>query len=197
MDVTFPGVPLEFSWTVPPVECGLKDGVLRAVAAPGTDIFIAPGTPPFENLSAARALAPVPDGDWQLSARVRVEFRDTYDAGVLALWSDDTHWAKLCFERSPQGAPMVVSVICREVADDANSWNVAGDTVWLRISRTDGAFAFHASTDGSHWEFVRHFALPAAQVGFVVQAPIGEGCSATFDNVRYATGRLADLRDGS
>lgn len=192
-----PGVPLEFSWTVPPVECGLKDGVLRAVAGPGTDIFIAPGTPRFHQMSAARALAPMPEGDWRLSARVRVDFRDRYDAGVLLLWADEAHWAKLCFERSPAGQPMVVSVVCREVSDDANSWPVDGDTVWLRIARTEGAFAFHASSDGTHWEFVRHFDVPATHVGFVVQAPIGTGCTATFDNVSYATGRLEDLRDGS
>jgi regulation of enolase protein 1 (concanavalin A-like superfamily) len=196
MDFTLPGVPLEFSWTVPPVECRLQDGVLQAVAAAQTDIFVDP-TGRQHQLSAARALAPMPDGDWRFSARVRVDFRDTFDAGVLLLWGDDAHWAKLCFERSPAGVPMVVSVVCREVADDANSWPVTGDSVWLRVSRTNGVFAFHASSDGSRWEFVRHFALPATQVGFVVQAPTGTGCSVVFDQVRYAEGTLTDLRDGS
>lgn len=196
MEFTLPGVPLEFTWAVPPVECGLTDGVLRAIAAPGTDIFIDP-TDRFRQLSAARALAAIPDGDWQFSARVRVEFRDRFDAGVLLLWSDDRHWAKLCFERSPAGQPMVVSVVCREVADDANSWPVFDDTVWLRVSRVDGAYAFHASDDGQRWQFVRHFAIPAAQMGFVVQAPIGAGCTAVFDCVRFVTATLSDLRDGS
>lgn len=196
MELTLPGVPLEFAWTVPPVECRLSDGVLRATAAPGSDIFIDP-TGKFRQLSAARALAAIPDGDWQFSARVRVDFRDRFDAGVLLLWQDDQQWAKLCFERSPAGVPMVVSVVCREVADDANSWPVTGDSVWLRISRVEGAYAFHASADGAHWEFVRHFALTAAHLGFVVQAPIGTGCTATFDHVRFAAGTLTDLRDGS
>ncbi len=92
---------------------------------------------------------------------------------------------------------MVVSVVCREVADDANSWSVPGDAVWLRISRVDGVFAFHASADGSQWEFVRHFAIAATQLGFVVQAPIGTGCAVVFDEVRFAGGKLTDLRDGS
>src|SRR5262245_14263456 len=99
MDFTLPGVPLEFSWTVPPVECRLQDGVLQAVALPQTDVFVDP-TGRHHQLSAARALAPMPDGDWRFSARVRVDFRDTFDAGVLLLWGDDAHWAKLCFERS-------------------------------------------------------------------------------------------------
>jgi len=196
MEFTLPGVDLPFVWTVPPVECGLNDGVLSAVAVPGTDIFIDP-TAKSRKLSAARALAPLPDGDWRFSARVRVGFRDTFDAGVLLLWADDAHWAKLCFERSPSGTPMVVSVVCRDVADDANAWPVDGDAVWLRISRVEGAYAFHASANGTHWDFVRHFTLPAAQLGFVVQAPTGGECSAVFDDVRFATGGLADLRDGS
>jgi regulation of enolase protein 1 (concanavalin A-like superfamily) len=142
-------------------------------------------------------MAPIPDGDWQFSARVRVDFHEQFDAGVLLLWSDERHWAKLCFERSPAGPPMVVSVVCREVADDANSWPVTGDTVWLRISRVEGAYAFHASDDGQRWEFVRHFTVAASHLGFEVQAPIGTGCAAVFDCVTFVAGTLSDLRDGS
>jgi regulation of enolase protein 1 (concanavalin A-like superfamily) len=196
MDFTLHGVPLEFRWMVNPVECGLNDGVLSAVAGPTTDIFVHPlGTTAVTN--APRALATPPEGDWQLSARVRVDFRDSFDAGVLLVWADETHWAKLCFERSPAGVPMVVSVVCREVADDANAWTVTDEYVWLRISRVGGAYAFHASLDGTQWEFVRHFALPQSSVGFVVQAPVGAGCTAVFDHVSFVTGAPADLRDGS
>jgi hypothetical protein len=41
----------------------------------------------------------------------------TFDAGVLLLWVDERHWGKLCFEFSPAGDPMIVSVVCRGVAD--------------------------------------------------------------------------------
>ncbi|WP_208867453.1 DUF1349 domain-containing protein [Streptomyces himastatinicus] len=36
-----------------------------------------------------------PAGDFQLSARVSVGFSSTFDAGVLLLWIDERHWAKL------------------------------------------------------------------------------------------------------
>ena len=52
---------------------------------------------------AATLLGVPPAGDFQLSARVRVGFRSTFDAGVLLLWLDRAYWAKLCFEFSPQG----------------------------------------------------------------------------------------------
>ena len=83
----------------------------------------------------------------------------TFDAGVLLLWVDDRNWAKLCFEFSPDREPMIVSVVARGVADDANAFVVDGRTVWLRVSRIDHAYAYHASLDGTTWRMIRFFAL--------------------------------------
>ena len=164
-----------------------------------TDLFADPaGDEPV--LNAPRMLELLPEGDFQLSARVSVDFGQTYDAGVLLAWWDERHWAKLCFERSPQGRPMVVSVVNRGVSDDANGFAVDGDTLWLRISRLGRALAFHASPDGQRWAFVRYFTVDAAaplRVGFEAQSPLGEGCTARFEEIRYLPERLADLRDGS
>jgi uncharacterized protein len=47
---------------------------------------------------------------------------------------------------------------------------------------------------------VRHFALDAPDglsAGFLAQSPTGEGCAASFEDIRFAAVRLADLRDGS
>lgn len=172
---------------------------LTLTAPARTDLFIDPaGAEPA--LNAPRSLAAMPAEDFQLSARVTVEFGQTYDAGVLLIWADERNWAKLCFERSPQGRPMAVSVVTRGVSDDANAFAVDRDTLWLRVSRLGPAFAFHASTDGERWEFVRYFALEHAdglQLGFEAQSPLGEGCTATFDPIHFLPARLADLRDGS
>ena len=35
------------------------------------------------------------------------------------------------------------------------------------------------------------------KIGFEGQSPTGEGCSVTFDEIRFLPERLADLRDGS
>lgn len=149
----------------------------------------------------ATSLGFVPEGDFQLSARVSVSGpRTTFDAGVLAIWIDEAHWAKLCFEFSPQGTAMVVSVVTNEYSDDVNSTLVAGDAVFLRVSRLGEAWAFHSSADGINWDFVRLFRLYAdapAHVGFLAQAPFGDSCEATFDEVRFLPERLSDLRDGS
>ncbi len=141
-----------------------------------------------------------PAGDFTLSARVVVAGeRTTFDAGVLALWADGDHWAKLCFEYSPQGTAMVVSVVTNDYSDDVNSWLVDGDAVYLRVARVGAAWAFHASRDGVSWDFVRLFRLRAepTHVGFLSQAPMGDTCEARFSEIVFSQTSLADLRDGS
>lgn len=175
------------------------DGRLSATAGPRTDIFTDPasGTP---TLNAARLLGELPAGDFQLRCRVTVGFGADFDAGVLLLWIDDAHWAKLCFEYSPSGRPTIVTVVNRTVSDDANAFAVDSRTAWLRVSRIGGVYAFHASPDGEVWQLVRLFALDAPgtpRLGFEVQSPTGPGCDVEFAEVRFDPTTLADPRDGS
>jgi regulation of enolase protein 1 (concanavalin A-like superfamily) len=192
-------LPLPLRWETTPTSWNIVDqAALTITAGARTDLFVDPqGT--AETLNAPRLLADV-TGDFLLSARVTVGFASTYDAGVLLLYVGEREWGKLCFEYSPQRQPMVVSVVTHGVSDDCNSFVVDGDQVWLRIARLGRAFAFHASTDGTFWHFVRHFALDAEETiaaGFAAQSPTGEACTATFDAIRYAPERLHDLRSGA
>jgi regulation of enolase protein 1 (concanavalin A-like superfamily) len=174
-------------------------------AQPHTDIFIDPAEDAAVSadsmLNAATLLGDVPKGDFQFSARVTVGFASTFDAGVLLLWLDDRRWAKLCFEFSPAAEPMIVSVVCRGVSDDANAFVVPGQSAWLRISRLDRVYAFHASLDGKTWQLIRVFLLDEQtagdRIGLEGQSPTGDGCSVTFDEIRFSPERLTDLRDGS
>ncbi|MGH9247557.1 MAG: DUF1349 domain-containing protein [Acidimicrobiales bacterium] len=150
-------------------------------------------------MNAPRLLGEV-RGDFLFSARVTVDFQSTYDAGVLLAYTDERNRAKLCFKFSPPRQPMVVGVVTRGLSDDCNSFVVDGPRVWLRIARIGRAFAFHASTDGTLWQFVRLFALGSASpplVGFSAQAPTGEGCTTTFDEIAFTATTLEDLRNGA
>lgn len=201
-----PGLPFALvpsspeAWTVDE-----STATVRATASAHSDIFIDPGTDSQLNaeslLNAATLLGVPPDGDFQFSACVTVDFSSTYDAGVLLLWLDDHHWGKLCFEYSPAGEPMIVSVVTRGVADDANAFVVDGSTVWLRVSRVDQAFAYHASLDGKTWQMIRFFTVDgtsaAASLGFEAQSPTGDGCVVAFDDIHFTRERLRELRDGS
>jgi hypothetical protein len=196
--VRLDGLPFGLSWLGTPLAYRSDGSALSITSGPRTDWFVDPaGTGTTLN---APALLGAPEGDFVLSARVEVDFKQTYDAGVLALWQDSTTWAKLCFEYSPQRDPMVVSVVTRGVSDDCNSTVIAGTTVWLRVAHIGRAYAFHASTDGALWNFVRHFAFPEGavlSVGFEAQSPLGEGCTARFTDVHFSQTALSELRDGS
>lgn len=190
----FPLVPLHVPFEV------VGENELRATSQARTDIFAPPLPGAEPTLTAGTLFGPAPDGDFQFSARITVGFRSTFDAGVLMLWHDEEHWAKLCFESAPDGSPTVVSVVNRTVSDDANAQVVKAEHVWMRISRVDGIYLFHSSFDGQRWDMVRLFALESSrplQIGFEVQSPTGEGCEVVFDQISFAATRLEGQRDGS
>ena len=181
------------------------DRSISTMALPQSDLYCNP-----KNGFAAKApavlsaltLMGLPQAvDLQLSARVSVDFNSDYDAGALLVWSDERNWVKLCFEFSPDKEFMVVSVVTRSASDDANSFTVPVSHIWLRISRMERLYAFHASTDGKIWKLIRAFTMgedvSAHRVGFVAQAPVGNGCQVNFEDVSFSYTTLTELRDGS
>ena len=182
-------------------------GSISVSSIPGTDIFTDPGGDDGGQVTsstlhnAATLLTDAPAGDFQLSARVRVRFAGTFDAGVLFLRHDREMWAKLCFEFSPRGEGMIVSVVNNLVSDDANAFTVAGDHVHLRVSRKGKVFAFHASLDGERWILIRAFSLPNGdkplEIGFEAQSPQSDGCDVVFEDPRLVDKTIIDFRDES
>ena len=196
---TLPAIPEELQWKNDPLDWKVEPGPNLAILAGGnTDLFIDPaGTMAKDNAPAA-LFAP-PDENFLLSARVTVQFASTFDAGVLQVRERDDLWAKLCFEYSPQGQPMIVSVVTRGTSDDCNSVPIAGQTVYLRMARNAQTFAFHYSLDGRYWHMVRYFTLGwlgALRVGFSSQSPTGQQCRAVFSEISYRAGTLTDNRSG-
>ncbi|SEI15856.1 MULTISPECIES: DUF1349 domain-containing protein [unclassified Leifsonia] len=201
MAITIPNLPA-LSWTNGPGTASYDEpsGELTLTAAAGVDWSNDSLGGGGQHAATALGFA-APEGDFTLSARARVTGnRTTFDAAVLTLWSDEDHWAKLCFEYSPQGEPMVVSVVTDRFSDDCNSTVVTGDDIHLRISRVGEAWAFHSSVDGARWDFVRLFRLAPGDapwsVGLMAQAPTGASCTAILDRITLRSGRLADLRNG-
>ena len=205
-ELTLPG--LSFSLApegYPPCQHRVEDGgALILTSAARTDMFVDPaGTGVVPD--AGRLVGTPPGGDFTLAARVTVEFASTYDAGVLLLYAGERRWAKLCFELSPQQKPTAVTVVTRETSDDCNSFEVAESGLWLRMTRSGAAWAFHASADGNWWRLLRYFSLGASgpvadglvKVGFLAQSPTGAGCTAVFDQISLRQRAPSDLRDGS
>lgn len=192
-----PGLPAALEWDLSPHSATLEAGALNLVAGPNTDLFSDPaGAPP--KADSPRLLF-APQGDFTLAAHVQVDFRSTFDAGVLLIWVDADHHAKLCFEYSPQGQPMIVSVVTNGLSDDCNSVVVEGNQTWLRIMRRGDVLALQWSADGSSWHFVRYFTLrklDGLRAGFSSQSPTGQGCSATFSRITYRPSGVEDVRSG-
>ena len=133
-----------------------------------------------------------------LRAQVIVNHVATYDAGVLMIYESPRAWAKFCLELSPQGVPMIVSVVTNGVSDDCNAFPVQGP-VHMRVAKLERAYAFHVSEDGKAWKLIRYFRLENhqdAQIGFEAQSPTGEECTASFRDIRFEARLLTDIRSG-
>jgi len=175
-------------------------GSLTGISPPGGNLFVNPITA-LRADDAPALLFATSSADFTLQAEVEVAFAATFDAGVLLLWQDADYWAKLCFELSPEGEPMVVSVVNRETSDDCNSVVLPrGSRVHLRCARKGPGCLFHYSLDGKFWHLVRAFRLltdKPMSTGFLVQSPTGEGCRAEFRQIQYQGGRtITDIRSG-
>jgi len=199
--LVIPGLPfpLEASGS-PACQATVSGEGLVLTSGANSDLFIDPAGEEGARPDAGRLTGLPGDQDFTFSARVTVRFAGVFDAGVLLLHLSERRWAKLCYEFSPQHKPTAVTVVTRGISDDSNSFETAGGPLWLRITRSGRAWAFHASENGSWWRLLRYFTLgeaSGARVGFLAQSPTGQGCTAVFDNIAYKPGAPADLRDGS
>jgi len=116
---------------------------------------------------------------------------------ALLLWRDESCWAKLALERSPEGRATVVSVVTRGASDDCNSVALPEPAARLRVARLGTACAFHLRS-GDRWELIRHFTLGPGPLaaGCLAQSPTGGGCVAEFSEIELAARTLGDIRGG-
>mmetsp|Transcript_23416 Transcript_23416/g.38747 ORF Transcript_23416/g.38747 Transcript_23416/m.38747 type:complete len:232 (+) Transcript_23416:54-749(+) len=205
-----------------------EEGVLLTIRTGKETDWFNPPPAPSESSSTGTAAVPAglsnapalvfaapPSTDWQFSALVQVNHQYLFDAGTLFLHQGANDWCKLCFEYSPEKRPLVVSVVTRDVSDDANGATIDGSSVYLRISKVGSMIAFHYALtnkdDNSnnnnnnnnqrYWTLHRAFCMrnPDAptSIGFLAQAPTGVSCTAHFSSMGFSRTTLGDLRDGS
>ena len=200
-DLRLPEVPFSFEPSGSPA-CAARvaGGTLTLASGPKSDLFIDPAGDEGARPDAGRWTGLPGESDFTLAARVSVGFAAPFDAGVLVVHLSERRWAKLCYEFSPQFKPTAVTVVTRGTSDDSNSFETSGGPLWLRITRSGRAWAFHASRDGAYWQLLRYFTLgeaSGARVGFLAQSPAGAGCTAIFDSITYKPCAPANLRDGT
>jgi regulation of enolase protein 1 (concanavalin A-like superfamily) len=201
-EISVPGLPfvLQSEGGRPGHPPQIADAEVVLTASARADLFIDPRGD-AERPDAERFVHEV-YGDFLFSAHVSVDFRSTFDSGVLIGFIDDEHWFKLCAELDPAGVPRVVSVVTRGVSDDSNAWPMNPLGVHLRLARIGKAIALHASNDGIRWDLVRYFSMDLAaespiKLGILAQSPAGQGTTATFRDLAFERSTLRETRDGS
>lgn len=190
-------IPKPLQWHIEPLNWQLQDDILTMTAGANTDLFHDPRGK-FVKQNAPSLLFDA-DNDFLLSTFTTVEFASRADAAVLLIYQDETHWAKLCFERTPQQYHAIVSVVTKGTSDDCNSLFIDTQSTYLRVAKIGSAFAFHQSNNGKTWHLIRVFALDSkhkTKVGFLAQSPTGEACTVTFSDIHYEEKTLTDIHSG-
>lgn len=175
----------------------LGNNHIRIVAPANTDLFV---MPQFSTNKSPR-LVFRPDSDFILTAKITPEFKSKWDAGVLMIYNDSTHFAKFCFEADFKGQPRVVSVVCNDISDDCNSMAINNKDVYYRItgSTKGNTFVIYYSEDGKSWFPIRGFKLDKTdnlRIGFSAQSPAGKECSVDFEEISLEERKLKDYWAG-
>jgi hypothetical protein len=194
--IAIPGLEGAFRWIDVPRESRIAHQEVSISSRENTDWFVDPES--LEVTSNAPALVRRIQGDFSVSALVDVEFRATFDAGALVLYSDSHHWVKFALEYSPQGKGVVVSVITRGESDESLSRVAYDSSLYLRISRLGRTVALHSSRDAQWWDLERYcrFDENEVDVGFESQSPMGKGTTARFAGISFSTSGVKDFRSG-
>lgn len=187
-----------FEWLNQPKNHVISKGELHIEAEGNTDFFIDP-----ENKKAT-ASAPFLykeiKGDFVATTLVQPDFKDQWNASALFMMIDKAHWIKFAFENSDATGKSIVSVVTREVSDDANGV-ILNDTdqVWLKMIRKGHLYALHWSLDGIKYNMCRLAAMPKAEkvkIGMEAQSPVGETAHHKFLYFNLESKTVKDLRKG-
>ncbi len=189
---------LGFQWMNAPAAVRFTDGTLQVTATEKTDFF---NNPENNEVSAtAPLLFKEMAGDFVLTALVKPDFADIWNACALMVHIDSLNWIKFGFENSDATGKSIVSVVTRGVSDDSNG-AVLNDaaSIWLRIIRKGNIYAMHWSADGETFKMARLSAMPAAglvKAGIEAQCPAGKPATHRILFLSIEERTVNDLRSG-
>ena len=132
-------------------------------------------------------------------AKVTPVFLETYDAGALYVYLNKNWWFKYAFERDERMRTRAVTVRTIETSDDNNHDVIDSTGVYMKISSDTKTIGFYYSLDKETWQLVRlfHNDYPIETwIGVSAQSPIGNGTSATFEELSFTGSSIQDFRMG-
>jgi uncharacterized protein len=134
-----------------------------------------------------------------LTAKVTPSFKETYDAGVLYIFSTEKLWQKFAFERDERGRTRIVSVRTIETSDDNNHDILTNESVFLKLTSDTKTVGLYYSLDNVTWNLARLYKNnypDVLWVGISTQSPVGNGTTAVFENCSLTDSTIKNFREG-
>jgi hypothetical protein len=186
----------DLRWINEPNEYSIGNNSITIKAGPKTDFFNDPSTNSV--IASAPLLYKEISGDFIATALLKPEFSDMWNALSIMMHIDDRNWIKLAFENSDATGKSIVTVVTRNISDDANGVILnETDLVWLKLARKIDNYSLHWSVDGENYKMARLAAMPhsdSVKIGISAQCPVGDGAihevlyfsveEKTIDNIR-------------
>ncbi len=187
-----------FEWMNKPEDFSISGSDLKIVAKKGTDFFNNPEDSSV--VYSAPLLYEKMSGDFIATALVEPDFTSLWNAAALMVYVDSLNWIKFAFENSDATGKSIVTVVTRNVSDDANGPILTdADSIWLRIIRKGSIYAMHWSGDGRAFKMARLSSLPSngiVKIGLEAQCPVGRSAEHTFRYFSLEPKTVNDLRKG-
>ncbi len=188
----------DLKWINPPEKFEIHDGTLIVTAESETDFFINPVD--LNSSASAHVLYKEIAGDFVVTAQVKPDMASQWNAAALMVLLDDMHWIKFGFENSDATGPGIVTVVTRNISDDANG-PILKETahIWLKLIRKDQLYSMHWSYDGKKYFMARLAAMPKAdsiKVGIEAQCPVGAQAVHRFNHFSIEHITVEDIREG-
>jgi hypothetical protein len=198
--ITLPGITFTRSLNGAAAHAQVENGRLTLTSESRRDTFRDPDGK-FTSNTAPLLLTEVDNRKpFTLTAKVTPTFLKAYDAGALFIYVKDDLWFKLAMEMDEHQKPRMVSVRTIVTSDDNDHDVITEKSVYMKISSDAKDVGFYYSLDDNNWQLIRLFKndYPASiWVGISSQSPIGQGTSATFENLSLTPQSISNFRLGN
>jgi len=188
----------DFKWMNPPSRFDFDNGEVTVVAEKETDFFNNPED--GKKTATAHYLYQDISGDFVSSALVRPDFSSQWNAISLMVHIDNDHWIKFAFENSDATGKSIVTVVTKELSDDANGVILEEHkAVWLKIAKRDNIYSMLWSADGKEYKMARLTTLPEAdsvKIGVEFQCPVGNKAEHLLEYFKIEQKTVTELRKG-
>ena len=185
-------------WMHEPDSYAIEDDKLKVVPGKGTDFF---NNPEDSTITAtAPLLYKSIAGDFVATALVKPDFSSMWNAVALMVHVDNNNWIKFAFENSDATGPSVVTVVTKDVSDDANGVIIMEpEELWLKLVRKGNSYSMLWSGDGKTYKMARLTTLPvvdSVKIGIEAQCPVGESATHEIKYFGIEERTVEDLRKG-